>query len=134
VGVHCYSVVSANSKLYLCSGEETYDALQQVLEEMVATGSLKKSVDVPLSSPSEATEQLEVEWHLCSDHKLMSLVTGMSGSGLNSECFLCNWDRSEPFAAVSARTGDAVKRSQAWAEAYLRPLHDIINKVSALRT
>jgi hypothetical protein len=113
VGVHCYSVVRANSKLYLNSGEETYDALQQVLEKMVARGSLKKYVDVPLSSSSEATEQLEVVWHLCSDHTFMSLVAGMGGSGLNSCCFLSNWDRSEPFAAVSARTEDAVKRSQA---------------------
>jgi hypothetical protein len=61
--------VNADSKLYLCSGEESYDALQQVLEEMVATGSLKKSVDVSLSSSSEDTEQLEIVWHLymCSD-------------------------------------------------------------------
>jgi hypothetical protein len=132
VGVHCCSVVRVDSKLYLCAGEETYDALQQVLEEMVVTGSLKKTVDVPLSSSSdEATEQLEVVWHLCSDHKLMSLVAGMGGSGLNSCCFLCNWDRSEPFAAVSARTEDTIKRSQAWAETYLRPLHDSINKVCA---
>jgi hypothetical protein len=41
--------VRADSKLYLCAGEETYDAVQQVLEKMDITGSLKKTVDVPLS-------------------------------------------------------------------------------------
>jgi hypothetical protein len=47
--------------------------------------------------------------------------TGMGGSVLNSCCFLCNWDRRETFAAVSAHTEDAIKRLQVWAEAYLPP-------------
>jgi hypothetical protein len=116
----------------MCAGEETYNALQQVLEEMVPTGSLRQSVDAPLSSSSVASEQLEVVRHLCSDHKLMPVVAGMGSAGLNSCCFVCNWVWSEPFAAVSARTKDAIKRSQTWAEAYLHPLHDSINKVCAL--
>jgi hypothetical protein len=64
----------------------------------------------------------------------MSLVAGMGVSGLTSCCFLCNRDRSKASPAVSACTEGAFKRSQAWAEAYLRPLHDSINKMSALKT
>jgi hypothetical protein len=124
--------MSTEEFLAMCAGEETYAALQHVLEEMLETGSLQSHVDVPVCAGSEETERLDVVWHLCSDHKLVSLVSGMGGSGLNSCCFLCYWDRSDPFAPVSERTAQEIQRSQAWAEEYLRPLNDSICEVCTI--
>jgi hypothetical protein len=39
---------------------------------------------------------LAVKWHLCSDHKLVTLFRGFGGSGCNKPCFKFNWDRTKP--------------------------------------
>jgi molybdopterin-binding protein len=54
--VRCYTI-STKEVLALCAGEETYAALQNVLEEM-ETGSLRAHVDVPICAGSEETERI----------------------------------------------------------------------------
>jgi hypothetical protein len=102
-------------------GDETYVSLQKVVTQQMREN-FKKQVDVPLSS-GQGWCTLRVNWHLCSDHQLVALLGGYGGSGCNKLCFICNWDRTDPFGNVGIRTeADLFEKTQ-WAEAFLKPIH-----------
>jgi hypothetical protein len=103
------------------AGEETYTALQKVLLRMLGE-SLKKTVDVKMKDGS-GVQTLQIDWHLCSDHKLVALFGGFGGSGCNKPCFLCDWDRSDPLRQTSLRTVEGVLTTSAWADQFFRPIH-----------
>jgi hypothetical protein len=107
--------------IFFMEGEESYSSLQKALGEMVNT-SLKGEVNVPRGVSTD-TETLKVRWHLCSDHKLVTLFVGFGGSGCNKPCFVCNWDRSDPFGVTQGRTeADPLIKSD-WSEKFLHPIH-----------
>jgi hypothetical protein len=71
---------------------------------------------------------------LHSDHKLVALVAGMGGSGCNKPCFLCNWDRSTPFAVAEERSEEALRQISGWAETFLSPIVDAETQVKRTMT
>lgn len=108
--------------IFFMEGDETYVSLHKVVTKQMREN-FKKQVDVPLSS-GQGTCTLSVNWHLCSDHQLVALLGGFGGSGCNKPCFICNWDRTDPFGNVGIRTeADLFKKTQ-WAEKFLKPIHE----------
>jgi hypothetical protein len=59
---------------------------------MLFQGRFPKKLALPPSADQPEVE-LDVVWHVCSDHLLMSLLTGMGGAGCTKPCFLCDWSR-----------------------------------------
>jgi hypothetical protein len=112
--------------IFFMEGDETYVSLQKVLGSML-NESLTKQVHVPIEG-AESTA-LEVTWHLCSDHKLVALLGGFGGSGCNRPCFICNWDRSDPHKACELRTEEDIALKAAWAQEFLKPIHDAQTKL-----
>jgi hypothetical protein len=135
----CQNIVQVNDLLEtfervdkLCACDETFTALKKVLKRMLGgsgeEANLKRTVDVPAEN-GDGHDALKVEWHLCSDHKLVALFGGFEGSGSNKPCFVCNWDRTDPFHETERRMlGDILKKSE-WAQKYLKPLSDAQAKV-----
>lgn len=102
--------------IFFMDGDETYDSLKTILQEMASTKSLSNSVEVDGTA-------LDVHWHLCADHKLVALVAGMGGSGCNKPCPHCEWLRTDPFReAVARNDADLILKSE-WANNFLEPLH-----------
>jgi hypothetical protein len=58
-------------------------------------GRFLKKPALPFTADQPGVE-LDVVWHVCSDHLLMSLLTGMGGAGCANPCFLCDWSRDHP--------------------------------------
>jgi hypothetical protein len=103
-------------------GDETYASLKKVQTEQMGM-SLKRLVDVPLGS-GEKTCTLCVNWHLCSDHKLVALFGGFGVSYWNKPCFICDWDRTNPFTDVTIRFEDDILKRTEWAEKFFKPIHE----------
>jgi transcriptional regulatory protein LevR len=80
--------------IFFMDGNETYVSLQKVLTALL-NESLKKQVQVPMQD-GEVMKSLLVNWHLCSDHKLVALFGGFGGASCNKSCFLCDWDHTGP--------------------------------------
>jgi hypothetical protein len=115
--------------IFFMEGDETLTALQQMLNDMVGE-SLKDTVKVP-GLKGESSIDLRMNWRLCSDHKLVALFGGFGGSGCNKPCFLCNWDRNDPYSNTMQRTAaDTLKKSE-WSQKYLKPIHDSAAAVKA---
>jgi hypothetical protein len=98
-----------------CAGDETYSSLQKVVKEMFATESLTNTV-------TAAGVELKVQWHLCSDHKLVALMSGFGGSGCNKPCFRCPWNRTSPFAEAEEHSAEALRAKSQWATKFLVPI------------
>jgi hypothetical protein len=78
----------------LYEGGESYETLDKVFHK-IASGRFPKKLALPPSADQPGLE-LDVVWHVCSDHLLLSLLTGMGGAGCTKPCFLCDWSRDHP--------------------------------------
>lgn len=114
--------------IFFMEGDETYSALHKILNQMVDSGSLTNTVQIP-ADDGEGEGVLDVRWHLCSDHKLVAMFGGFGGSGCNKPCFLCNWDRTNPYSPTAARTEADILKKSAWAVQYMKPIQDASLKV-----
>jgi hypothetical protein len=68
-------------------------------------------------------DSLRVNWHLCSDHKLVALFWGFGGAGCKQPCFMCLWDRTKPRQGAKSRTVRDIQQKGEWAEAFFLPIH-----------
>jgi hypothetical protein len=84
-----------NIHFLLYEGGESYETLEKVFHKMLLQGRFPKKLALPPSADQPGVE-LVIVWHVCSDHLLMSLLTGMGGAGCTKPCFLCDWSRDHP--------------------------------------
>jgi hypothetical protein len=80
-----------NIHFLLYEGGESYESLEKAFHKMLLQGRFPKKLALPPSADQPGVE-LVIVWHVCSNHLLMSLLTGMGGAG----CFLCDWSRDHP--------------------------------------
>jgi hypothetical protein len=71
-------------------------------------------------------EPLLVNWHLCSDYKLVVPFVWFGGAGCNK---LCNWDYSAPredatLHCYTAHSVEVIQQKSEWAQELFRPLHE----------
>lgn len=107
--------------IFFMDGDETYASLQKVLTALL-NESLKKQVQVPMQD-GEGMKSLLVNWHLCSDHKLVALFGGFGGASCNKPCFLCDWDRTAPCKDATLRSVEVIQQKSEWAQEFFRPIH-----------
>jgi chromosome segregation ATPase len=69
-------------------------------------------------------ESLLMNWHLCSDHKLVALFGGFGGAGCNKPCFLCDWDRTPPGEDDTPCSVEVIQQKSEWAQEFFRPIHE----------
>ena len=78
-------------------------------------------LDLPDDLASDQTRQLQVDWCLGSDFKLVALMLGHGGSGCKNGCVFCDWRRGEDRLGQD-RSTDLVEKLNGWAHEYLAPL------------
>jgi hypothetical protein len=71
----------------------------------------------------EGMKSLPMNWHLCSNHKLVALFGGFDGASCNKPCFLCDWDRMAPCKDATLRSVEVIPQKSEWAQEFLRPIH-----------
>lgn len=112
-----------NLHFLLYEGGETYETLEKVFQRMLQQGRFPRKISVP-ASEDEPGRELEVVWHVCSDHLLMSLLSGMGGAGCTKPCFLCDWSRDHPDGLrqqCQPRTLESMRLQAQWREHCVQP-------------
>jgi hypothetical protein len=69
-----------NIHFLLYEGGESYESLEKVFHKMLLQGRFPKKLALPPLADQPGVE-LVIVWHVCSNHLLMSLLTGMGGAG-----------------------------------------------------
>ena len=85
------------------------------------------------ATPAAQTLELQVEWLLSSDAKLLTMVLGHGGAGCSCACPFCEWMRSGSKRVHAARTKEGMERQAQLSELYARPLISATQKVRHLR-
>ena len=80
--------------LFVFEGDEKYEYIQSMFAKLLGgsgnDGLLKDWVDVETNAGEK--HRVKIEWHLCSDMKLILIVLGLKAGG-TFPCFKCQWNK-----------------------------------------
>jgi hypothetical protein len=91
---------------------------------MLLQGRFPMKLALPPSADQPGVE-LDAVWHVCSDHLLMSLLTGMGGAGCTKPCFLCDWSKDHPDGwrqSSQPRSLECMRRQAEWRANCVQPI------------
>jgi hypothetical protein len=103
---------------------------------MLLQSRFPKKLALPPSADQPGVE-LDVIWHVCSDHLLMSLLTEMGGAGCTKPCFLCDWSRDHPDGlrqGSQLRSLECMRRQAEWRANCVPPILIAEEQKSAAKT